>query len=89
MQLRVRFSVAVEKFFVRLSQTDKKLYKIIQSHVLKLPEVYKADPFLKGSNYKGMRKHRVGDYRIIYRVLHDQLMIYVIEIGHRREVYDR
>lgn len=89
MQLKVRFTVAVEKFLTRLSETDEKLYRIIQSHVLKLPEVYKADPFLKGSDYKGMRKHRVGDYRIIYRVLHDQLIIYVIEIGHRRDVYDR
>ncbi len=89
MQLRIRLSVAAEKFSAHLSQTDEKLYNIIKSHILKLPEVYKTDPFLKGSDYKGMRKHRVGDYRIIYRVLHDQLIIYVIEIGHRRDVYDR
>ena len=89
MRLRVRFSASVEKFLVRLSETDEKLYRVIQNHVLKLPDVYQHDPFLKGDPYKGMRKHRVGDYRIIYRVIHQQLVIYVIEIGHRREVYDR
>ena len=89
MQLKLRFSIEVEKFFDHLSQTDEKLYRIIQRHTLKLPEVYRTDPFLKGPEFKGFRKHRVGDYRIIYRVIQKQLLIYVIEIGHRREVYDR
>jgi mRNA interferase RelE/StbE len=30
---------------------------------------------------------RVGDYRIIYRVIDDRLVVLVIRIGHRREVY--
>lgn len=30
---------------------------------------------------------RVGDYRIIYRVDDDRLMVVIITIGHRREVY--
>lgn len=31
---------------------------------------------------------RVGDYRIIYEVEDNVLWVYVIEIGHRREIYD-
>lgn len=30
---------------------------------------------------------RVGDYRIIYDVEHRRLLVLVIRIGHRREVY--
>lgn len=30
---------------------------------------------------------RVGDYRVIYRVEDDRLIVLVIEIGHRRDVY--
>ena len=30
---------------------------------------------------------RVGDYRILYRVQDDRLLILVIRIGHRRDVY--
>jgi mRNA interferase RelE/StbE len=32
---------------------------------------------------------RVGDYRIIYTVADDVLLIVVVALGHRREVYDR
>jgi mRNA interferase RelE/StbE len=36
----------------------------------------------------GHFKLRVGDYRVIYRLDHGVLLIVVIQIGHRREVYD-
>jgi len=32
---------------------------------------------------------RVGDYRIIYAVNDDVLLVVVVTLGHRREVYDR
>ncbi len=32
---------------------------------------------------------RVGDYRIIYTVADDVLLIVVVALGHRREVFDR
>ena len=30
---------------------------------------------------------RVGDYRIIYEIIDDQLLVDVVTLGHRREVY--
>lgn len=32
---------------------------------------------------------RVGDYRVIYTVADDVLLVVVVTLGHRREVYDR
>ncbi|HEU4701168.1 MAG TPA: type II toxin-antitoxin system RelE/ParE family toxin, partial [Conexibacter sp.] len=32
---------------------------------------------------------RVGDYRIVYTVADDVLLIVVVAVGHRRDVYDR
>lgn len=32
---------------------------------------------------------RVGDYRILYEIDDEQLVILIIDIGHRREVYRR
>lgn len=32
---------------------------------------------------------RVGDYRIIYTVDKDVLLVVVVRLGHRRDIYDR
>jgi len=49
------------------------------------------EPFLSGAplrqSLKGHRKLRVGDYRIIYRVEANEIII--LKIGHRKEVYAR
>lgn len=35
----------------------------------------------------GRLRIRVGDWRIIYRVEDARLVVLVVEVGHRREVY--
>jgi mRNA interferase RelE/StbE len=32
---------------------------------------------------------RVGDYRIVYTVADDVLLVVVVTVGHRRDVYER
>jgi len=32
---------------------------------------------------------RVGDYRVIYTIEEDVLLVVVVTLGHRRDVYDR
>lgn len=36
---------------------------------------------------EGLLRLRVGTYRVIYRVEDDRLVILVVRIGHRKEVY--
>jgi mRNA interferase RelE/StbE len=31
---------------------------------------------------------RIGDYRVIYEVFDDELVIDVIKLGHRKDIYD-
>lgn len=49
------------------------------------------NPFLHGKelkgNLKGQWRYRVGDYRIITEVQDNKLVILVLVIGHRREIY--
>ena len=42
---------------------------------------------LKGDN--PFHKVRVGNYRIIYEIQNDILLILILKIGHRKEVYRR
>lgn len=37
----------------------------------------------------GLRSLRTSDYRIIYRVRGGELVVLVVTVGHRREVYER
>ena len=60
--------------------------------VLDALDLLKLDP-LRGKQlgppHKTRRSWRTGDYRIIYEISGDRLLILVIAIGHRREVYLR
>jgi mRNA interferase RelE/StbE len=38
-------------------------------------------------NLQGYWRYRVGDYRILCEIIDSQMIIYTIEIGHRREIY--
>lgn len=40
---------------------------------------------LKGDN--NFHKVRTGDYRIVYEIQGDRLVILVVKIGHRKDVY--
>ena len=36
----------------------------------------------------GQWRYRVGDYRIICEIEDEEIVILVLEVGHRREIYD-
>jgi len=38
--------------------------------------------------FLGLFRFRVGDWRVVYRVDHSARRIVVIDIGHRRDVYE-
>jgi mRNA interferase RelE/StbE len=42
---------------------------------------------LRGEEWGGCFKYRVGDYRIIYQVDWSAEKLVILKIGHRREVY--
>ena len=45
-----------------------------------------AGSVLKGE-FSGLRRVRIGDYRIVYEVQNGQLVILVIRVAHRRDAY--
>ena len=51
---------------------------------LMVDPVYYGDPLRK--SLKGFCKLRVGDYRIIYKIEKETVMI--LKVGHRKEVYE-
>ena len=49
------------------------------------------EPRLSGKtlqgNLKGLWRYRVGDYRIICQIKDNELIILVVELGHRKDIY--
>lgn len=43
---------------------------------------------LKG-DLRGLRRLRVGDYRVVYELQHSVLVVLVVRIAHRRSAYGR
>jgi mRNA interferase RelE/StbE len=43
---------------------------------------------LKG-DLRGLRRIRVGDYRIVYEVRDDDLVVLVVRVRHRQDIYRR
>ena len=41
----------------------------------------------KLAGLNGLYRVRVGDYRVVYRTEHRRLLVLVVRIGHRREIY--
>jgi len=72
---------------------SKDLKKIPKNDILRILEVIKAlaaDPRPPQSKkLSGQEKFRLrqGNYRILYSIEDDQLIVQVVKVGHRRDVY--
>ena len=73
---------------------EKQLFdiqKIDQKKIAKRIEKLQDDPLPQGhEKLKGnedIYRIRQGDYRILYSVFENKLVVLVVKIGHRREVY--
>lgn len=66
---------------------DRKLQKIASKGIERLKINPKIGKPLIGS-LKGFWRLRFSNYRIIYRIKEDELIIIVFDIGHRKNIYD-
>jgi mRNA interferase RelE/StbE len=67
----------------RIPKADR--LRLIQA-IDRLREAPLAGSSLKGE-FGGLRRLRVGHYRVIYEVFERRLVILVVRVAHRREAY--
>lgn len=82
------FKVIIPKAaFKELEKIDSQNQKLVFSKILDLENgLFATDKALKGK-HKGKFRKRAGDYRIVYLKENDILVITLIRIAHRKEVY--
>ncbi len=79
----IEFSKIAEKQFYKLERE-------VQSRIISVLERIKIRPYnnvkkLVGNPYFRLR---VGDYRIILDIKETKLIIFIIEVGHRKNIYN-
>ncbi len=87
MKWQVSFDPAAEKQFSKLGRTAQ---QEIEKYIAKNLES-EEDPRRYGKPFLSVRnawRYRVGDYRLVCLIQNDKLIVLVIKVGHRRDVYD-
>lgn len=81
---KVVFHKEAQKEFLKILKNDQEL---ISTKLLDLQEGdFKGDKSLKGK-HKGKFRKRAGNYRIIYLLENNIVLITILRIAHRKEVY--
>ena len=79
--IRIKESAAKE-----LRRVAKPYRTRIVAAIDRLAEAPHLGASLKG-DLRGLRRLRVGDYRIVYEVRDDELVVLVVRVAHRRGAY--
>lgn len=84
MSYRIEIKISAAKSLKKIQKADRiRIVEKIDSFTDDLPNPDTTK--LKGNN--PFHRVRVGDYRIVYEIQEDILVILVVKIGHRKDIY--
>jgi len=78
------YKKSVQRDLKKLSKAEA--HRVLNQVEEELSENADTHPVLKGQ-FAGLRKYRIGDYRVIYAILGADVL--VLRIGHRKDVYKK
>lgn len=88
MTYQVRTTKKFDKSFKKLDRQSQKLIKNWMEGNL----IACQDPRFSGKpltrNFKGVWRYRIGSYRLLTKIDDDKLIIFAIDVGHRRNIYN-
>jgi mRNA interferase RelE/StbE len=83
----VRYSLQIKKSALKALQH---LTKTDRLHIIEAIDLLAENPhvgkMLKGG-LTGLRRIRVGDYRVVYEINEGNVLILVLHVAHRKDVY--
>lgn len=84
MAWRVEFSAKAEKQFKAL---DRAVQRRLATEIDGLAENPRPYGAVKLAGEEGIYRIRMGDYRVVYQVRDRFLLVLVVRVGHRKDVY--
>lgn len=88
MAWKIEFSEGAKKNLAKLDrQAAIRILKFLSERVAQLEDPRSLGEALKGSSLGDFWKYRVGDWRIICTIEDAEIVVCVLRVGNRREVY--
>jgi mRNA interferase RelE/StbE len=88
MAYNVELSEPAERELGKLDTSQAKgILKFLHQRVAKLDDPRSIGEALHGSRLGEFWKYRVGDCRLICKIEDDRLIVLVLRVGHRKEIY--
>lgn len=85
---KIEFQATAIKQLKKMGHSESaRIRDFLHSRVKTLENPRHLGVALQGSRFEHLWRYKVGDYRIICDIQDRRLVVLVIEIGHRREVY--
>ena len=89
-EIKVRFNIV----FKKSAQKDlAKLERNVRQRIADAIETLADNPYpvgsLKLAGFEDYRRIRVGSFRVVYQVIDNELIIFIIRIADRKDVYKR
>ncbi|MFO7524818.1 MAG: type II toxin-antitoxin system RelE/ParE family toxin [Ignavibacteriaceae bacterium] len=82
-----KYSIEFKKSAVKeLNELDNTVIKKIVSKIKSLANNPRAPGCIKLTSEERYRL-RIGNYRILYEIIDERLVIYIVKVAHRRDVY--
>lgn len=84
----IEYHTLVQKEMRKINpETRRRIRSFLHERLAALDDPRQTGAALQGSELGNFWRYRVGDYRIICDIQDHKLVVLVVEIGHRREIY--
>ncbi len=85
MAYKIVYLDGVEKDLKALDKSiARKILNRIETYLIQSP--HELGKPLTG-DFRGYYRYRWGDYRVIYKIAEKEILVFVLRIGHRRDIY--
>jgi len=88
MAYRVELAESADRELAALdAQPRKRILKFLLERLARLDDPRSIGEALHGSQLGEFWKYRVGDYRLIAKIEDDRILVLILRVGHRKEIY--
>ncbi len=88
MAWQIEFDESARKELAKLDrQVARRLIDFLKNRVLNLRDPRSVGQALRGSTLGEFWKYRVGDFRIIASIQDDRMIVLVLRVGNRSDIY--